>query len=107
MFTSTRDISQHSMSKLPLSHDAKRSQQHAKTPPWHIGAMRAEHDKSHVSRHGARTVQPTQHNPHMPRKLSSSCDQNICLLAVASTSALAITWWKLLSLAPAIDGKRK
>ena len=106
MFTSTTDISQHSMSKLPLSHDAKRSQQHAKTPPWHIGAMRAEHDKSHVSRHGARTVQRTQQNPHMPRKLSSSCDQNIRSLAVAPMSALAITCRRLLSLAPATDGIR-
>ena len=95
------------MNKLPLSHRAKRSQIHATALLRHVGAMRAVQDKSHVSRHGARTVQRTQQNPHMPRKLSSSCDQNIRSLAVAPTSALAITCRRLLSLAPATDGIRQ
>ena len=69
--------------------------------------MRAVQDKSHVSRHGARTVQRTRQNPRMPRNLSSSCDQNNRSLAVAPTSALAITCRRLLSLAPATDGIRQ
>ena len=52
MFTSTTDISQHSMNKLPLSHRAKRSQIHATALPRHV--------RRHARRTGQITRQSTR-----------------------------------------------
>ena len=107
MFASTTDTSQHSVSEVSVSHGAMRSQHYAKALLRRIGAMCADTTEAHIYRLCARAVQRIPPNPYIMQKHCSRCAQNMRLHAVAPTSGLEITWWKLLSLAPVIDGIRK